>query len=107
MATILIVDDARSTLRALKVILKREGYTVFTAASGTEGLTHIEQHEVDLLLCDVKMPKMDGLDGTTPSESRGCGHCRCDDVWSWRYFHCRVGHEGGRLRLPRQAIWRR
>jgi len=61
MATILIVDDARSTLRALEVILKREGYTVLTAASGTEGLTHIEQHEVDLLLCDVKMPKMDGL----------------------------------------------
>src|SRR5690242_16105513 len=61
MATILIVDDARSTLRALEVILKREGYTVLTAASGTEGLTCIEQHEVDLLLCDVKMPKMDGL----------------------------------------------
>ena len=37
MATILIVDDARSTLRALEVILKREGYTVLTAASGTEG----------------------------------------------------------------------
>jgi two-component system response regulator HydG len=62
MATILIVDDARSTLRALEVILKRDGYTVLTAASGTEGLTHIEQHEVDLLLCDVKMPKMDGLE---------------------------------------------
>jgi two-component system response regulator HydG len=61
MATILIVDDARSTLRALEVILKREGYTVLTAVSGPEGLTHIEQHEVDLLLCDVKMPKMDGL----------------------------------------------
>ena len=62
MATILIVDDARSTLRALEVILKRDGYTVHTAASGIEGLTHIEQHEVDLLLCDVKMPKMDGLE---------------------------------------------
>jgi DNA-binding NtrC family response regulator len=61
MATILIVDDARSTLRALEVILKREGYTVLTAASGEEGLTCIEQQEVDLLLCDVKMPKMDGL----------------------------------------------
>jgi DNA-binding NtrC family response regulator len=61
MATILIVDDARSTLRALEVILKREGYTVLTATSGEEGLTCIEQQEVDLLLCDVKMPKMDGL----------------------------------------------
>ena len=61
MATILIVDDARSTLRALEVILKREGYTVLTAVSGEEGLTCIEQQDVDLLLCDVKMPKMDGL----------------------------------------------
>ena len=61
MATILIVDDARSTLRALEVILKREGYTVLTAASGPEGLTHIEHHEVDLLLCDVKMPVHDGI----------------------------------------------
>ena len=62
MATILIVDDARSTLRALEAILKRKGDTVLTAASGTEALTHIEQHEVELLLCDVKMPKMDGLE---------------------------------------------
>jgi DNA-binding NtrC family response regulator len=61
MATILVVDDARSTLRALEVLLRREGYTVLTAVSGEEGLSHIEQQEVDLLLCDVKMPTMDGL----------------------------------------------
>jgi len=61
MATLLIVDDSRSTLRALDAMLKREGYTVLTALSGPEGLTHIEHHEVDLVLCDVKMPKMDGL----------------------------------------------
>jgi DNA-binding NtrC family response regulator len=61
MASILVVDDARSTLRALEVILSREGYTVLLATSGEEALTHIEKHDVDLLLCDVKMPKMDGL----------------------------------------------
>src|SRR5712692_4562308 len=61
MASILVVDDARSTLRALEVILGREGYTVLAATSGEEALTHIEKHDVDLLLCDVKMPKMDGL----------------------------------------------
>ena len=61
MASILVVDDARSTLRALEVILGREGYTVLTATSGEEALTHIEKHDVDLLFCDVKMPKMDGL----------------------------------------------
>ena len=60
-SSILVVDDARSTLRALEAILSREGYTVLSAASGEEALTHIEKHDVDLLLCDVKMPKMDGL----------------------------------------------
>src|SRR5919198_3514584 len=61
MASILVVDDARSTLRALEAILSREGYTVLLATSGEDALTHVEKHDVDLLLCDVKMPKMDGL----------------------------------------------
>ena len=39
MATLLIVDDTRSTLRALEVILTRAGYRVRTATSGEEGLT--------------------------------------------------------------------
>ena len=61
MATILVVDDARSTLRALEAIFRHEGYTVLTAASGAEALTYLDNHEVDLLLSDMKMPKMDGL----------------------------------------------
>jgi len=61
MASILVVDDARSTVRALEALLGREGYTVLTAASGEEALAHFETHEVEVLLCDVKMPKMDGL----------------------------------------------
>src|SRR5262245_27195035 len=61
MASIVVVDDARSTLRALEALLGREGYLVLTAASGDEALTYVEKHDVDVLLCDVKMPKMDGL----------------------------------------------
>ena len=61
MAHILVADDARSTCRALETILSREGHTILIATSGQEALEHIEQQEVDLLLCDVKMPKMDGL----------------------------------------------
>ena len=61
MAGILVVDDARSTCKALEVLLSREGYTVLTATSGEAALTCLETQEVDLLLCDVKMPKMDGL----------------------------------------------
>src|SRR3989442_6271785 len=61
MASILVVDDTRSTCTALAAILGREGHTVVTATSGAEALAHLETSEVDLLLCDVRMPKMDGL----------------------------------------------
>src|SRR2546427_4780702 len=61
MASILVVDDAHSLRRALEALLSREGYTVLTAASGDEALAHLEQHEVDVLLCAVSMPTMDGL----------------------------------------------
>jgi DNA-binding NtrC family response regulator len=61
MASILVADDARSTCKALETILQRDGHAVCTATSGEEALRQIEHNEFDLLLCDVKMPKMDGL----------------------------------------------
>jgi DNA-binding NtrC family response regulator len=61
MAYILVVDDERSTLDALSTILSREGHDVLTVASGQEALTQLQEEDLDLLLSDVKMPKMDGL----------------------------------------------
>jgi two-component system, NtrC family, response regulator HydG len=61
MAHILVVDDERSTLDALSTILRREGHVVLTATSAQEALTQLEDEELDLLLSDVRMPKMDGL----------------------------------------------
>ncbi len=61
MAHILVVDDERSTLDALSTILGREGHDVLTVASAQEALTLLQDEELDLLLSDVKMPKMDGL----------------------------------------------
>lgn len=61
MASILVVDDARSALKALEAILSRAGYTVHTTTSGEEALNRLAEQDVELLLCDVKMPKMDGL----------------------------------------------
>jgi two-component system response regulator HydG len=62
MANILVVDDDSDTRDALKVILQREGYTAHTAASGEEALDRLQNQNVDMLLCDVKMPNMDGLE---------------------------------------------
>lgn len=73
MACILVVDDDRDTCDALQVILRREGFTVSTAASGEEALAHLQTHEIDLLLCDVKMPGMDGLELLQQVKAEGQG----------------------------------
>ena len=61
MASILIVDDERNTCEALAVILRREGHTVSSAASGDAALSCLQDFSTDLVLSDVKMPGMDGL----------------------------------------------
>jgi len=61
MATILIVDDERDTRDALDMILRREDHEVIAVGSGESALAHLNMHEVDLVLSDVKMPGIDGL----------------------------------------------
>jgi two-component system, NtrC family, nitrogen regulation response regulator NtrX len=61
MARILIIDDEKAIRSTLREILEYEGYQVDEAANGEEGLSKIENEEFDAVLCDVKMPKMDGM----------------------------------------------
>lgn len=61
MARILIIDDEKAIRSTLREILEYESYQVDEAANGEEGLQKIENQEYDAVLCDVKMPKMDGL----------------------------------------------
>ncbi|WP_143962235.1 sigma-54-dependent transcriptional regulator [Litoribacter populi] len=62
MPKILIVDDERVIRATLKEILEYEKYDISEAADGEEGLKKIQNEEFDLVLCDIKMPKMDGLE---------------------------------------------
>jgi DNA-binding NtrC family response regulator len=62
MAQILIIDDERSIRNVLKDILTNEGFKVEEAADGEEGLKKFNSNSFDLVLCDIKMPKMDGLE---------------------------------------------
>ena len=62
MAEILVVDDDRALREGLRRILKREGFSVRLAKSGAEALTLVRDHEPDLVLLDVMMPRMDGFD---------------------------------------------
>jgi two-component system NtrC family response regulator len=59
---ILVADDDASLRRVLEYNLSREGYTVLTAASGEAALALLDAERVDLLLTDIKMPGMDGMD---------------------------------------------
>lgn len=62
MAKILVIDDQRSIRSTLKDILELEGYEVELAENGKEGLEKFSQAKYDLVLTDIKMPEMDGLE---------------------------------------------
>ena len=58
---ILIIDDEANMRHMLQSILGREGYDITTAADGREGLEKLESVRHDIVLCDLRMPEMDGL----------------------------------------------
>ncbi len=62
MAKILIIDDEKSIRTTLKEILEYEKYQVEEAKDGEEGLDKLSKEDFDLVLCDIKMPKMDGIE---------------------------------------------
>ena len=59
---ILVVDDEENFRHILSVILKKERYEVETASNGEEALQRISNNTFDQVLCDIRMPGMDGLD---------------------------------------------
>lgn len=59
---VLIVDDDRDLLYVLSVRLLSAGYTVYGAANGLDAVEQMEKHDVDVVLSDYHMPKMDGLE---------------------------------------------
>jgi two-component system KDP operon response regulator KdpE len=61
-ASILVVDDEREILRALERSLSAHGYTVFTASSGEEAVEAVTQHRPEVLLLDLLLPGMSGLE---------------------------------------------
>jgi two-component system alkaline phosphatase synthesis response regulator PhoP len=60
--TILLIDDEPDIIEFLSYNLKKEGYKVFTATNGEEGVKMVQQLNPSLILLDVMMPKMDGIE---------------------------------------------
>jgi two-component system, NtrC family, nitrogen regulation response regulator NtrX len=62
MSNILIIDDEKAIRKTLGEILSYEGYKIEEAQDGEDGLRKLKDNSYDVVLCDIKMPKMDGLE---------------------------------------------
>ncbi|HSH67305.1 MAG TPA: response regulator, partial [Bacteroidia bacterium] len=62
MPKILIIDDEKSIRKTLREILEYEKYLVDEATDGMEGISLLQKEKYDVILCDIKMPKMDGIE---------------------------------------------
>ena len=62
MASILIIDDEKAIRKTLSEILSYEGYKIDEAVDGEEGLKKFSEKTYDVVLCDIKMPKLDGIE---------------------------------------------
>ncbi|TMI72093.1 MAG: sigma-54-dependent Fis family transcriptional regulator [Bacteroidetes bacterium] len=62
MAEILIIDDEKAIRKTLSEILSFEGYKIDEASDGEEGLKKFKDKSYDVVLCDIKMPKIDGIE---------------------------------------------
>ncbi len=71
MARILIIDDEKSIRYTLREILEYEKYEVDEAQDGEEGLRKLTENHYDVTLCDIKMPKMDGIEVLTKAKEQG------------------------------------
>lgn len=60
--SILVVDDERDLLDLIEYNLHKEGFTVITAENGLDGIRQAKKHMPDLILLDIMMPKMDGME---------------------------------------------
>lgn len=61
---ILVCDDDREIARAISIYLSNEGYTILTAYNGREALKILETKDIHLIIMDIMMPGMDGLEAT-------------------------------------------
>jgi CheY-like chemotaxis protein len=67
--TILLVDDSALICHVVSQVLKTSGYTVLTARNGQEGVSLAKKHNPHLVIMDVEMPVMNGIDATIKMKS--------------------------------------
>jgi len=70
--TILVIDDEANMRHMLSALLTKQGYRVDVAANGAEGLDWISRSAYDFVLCDLRMPVMDGMTFLERVQNKGC-----------------------------------
>lgn len=83
---VLIVEDDKEIREGVEIYLKSQGYVVFQAADGVEGLEVIEKEEIHLAIVDVMMPRMDG----DPDDGKASGKIR----FSGDFSVCKIRRSG-------------
>ena len=74
--TILLVDDEPGIVKGLTLLLRRDGHTIHTAANGRLALAQLQERAYDLILCDLRMPELDGPGLYRALEQRASPLCR-------------------------------
>jgi twitching motility two-component system response regulator PilG len=57
---VLVIDDSNTIRRSAEIFLKQGGYDVLLAEDGFDALSKVNDHEPDLIFCDILMPRLDG-----------------------------------------------
>ena len=70
---VLIIDDEAAMRHMLRLVLERDGFAVSEAGSGREGLDRLQAAAFDFILCDIRMPELDGLGFLKEKTRRECG----------------------------------
>ena len=98
---ILIIEDERDILQLVKLYLEKEGYRTATAATGTEGLDNAKQHKPDLIVLDLMLPEIDGLEvckrlRSAPETAMSASTTTSNSIPVSSGINClrRVGNEG-------------
>lgn len=60
--SILLVDDEKEIIELMEIYLKNEGYILYKASNGLEALHILQIHDIDLIILDIMMPEMDGIE---------------------------------------------
>jgi len=95
MARILVVDDEKSIRNTLKDVLEYEKYEVDLAEEGATGIKMFSQETYDVVLCDIKMAKMDGIEVLQKIQEISADGACDNDLGTRQHRHgCGLDQEG-------------